>query len=349
MLEAIGTVIDPEPKLERLFARPVGRRRRRRRSRRRRYLVIGAGVTLLLLAAAASALLIVRYLPALDDARALRTDLEAMASRVQAAGLGIDRPMIESLDKDMRTARGRIDRVSDLLSSDPLIGIARVLPPTSDQVKGAEAVVAAAHDLFDAADLGLAMGTRYVEIKETRAADPGSGSAMAQLVELMATSRDRALAAQAAVARASEKLATVPDGLAGPVDTARDAMIERVTRYRPVLDSYVTLSARLPSMLGWDGARRYLVLTQDPAELRPTGGFLGSYGIVTFDRGHVTDRNFHDVFRPRPAAGLSLHQAAGRAHDLSVRFEEAALAAGRRQLVTRLSHERPGRPPAVRQ
>jgi hypothetical protein len=289
-------MIDPEPKLERLFAKPVGRRRRRRRPRARRYLLLGTGVILLVLAAAGGTLLVVRYLPALDEARTLRTDLETMASHVQAAGLGIDRPTIEGLDRDLRAARGRLNHVSDLLSNDPLIGLARVLPPTESQVRGAEAVVAAAHDLFDAADDGLAMGTRYVEIKEARAADPGSGSAMALLVELMATSRDRALAAQAALARASEKLATVPDGLAGPVDNARDAMIERVSRYGPLLDSYVTLSARLPTMLGWNGARRYLVLTQDPAELRPTGGFLGSYGIVTFDRGHVTDRNFHDVF-----------------------------------------------------
>ncbi len=219
-----------------------------------------------------------------------------MASRVQTAGLGIDRPTIEGLDRDLQAARTRLDHVSDLLSTDPLIGLARVLPPTADQVAGAEALVAASRDLFDAADDGLAMGTRYVEIKEARATDPASGSAMAQLVELMATSRDRALAAQAALARAKAKLATVPDGLVGPVDGARDAMIERVARYGPLLDSYVELSGRLPAMLGWDGPRRYLVLTQDPAELRPTGGFLGSYGIVTFDRGRVTDRSFHDVF-----------------------------------------------------
>ena len=287
---------DPEPNLERLFARPISRRRRRRSSGHRRSILLGGAAILLVLVAASGALLVVRYLPALDEARSLRTDLESMASRVQTAGLGIDRPTIEGLDRDLQAARTRLDHVSDLLSTDPLIGLARVLPPTADQVAGAEALVAASRDLFDAADDGLAMGTRYVEIKEARATDPASGSAMAQLVELMATSRDRALAAQAALARAKAKLATVPDGLVGPVDGARDAMIERVARYGPLLDSYVELSGRLPAMLGWDGPRRYLVLTQDPAELRPTGGFLGSYGIVTFDRGRVTDRSFHDVF-----------------------------------------------------
>ncbi len=164
---------DPEPRLARLFAKPIGRQRRRRSPRRRRYVVLGAGVILLVLATASAALAVVRYLPALDEARSLRTDLETMASRVQTAGLGIDRPMIGSLDRDLRAARARLDHVSDLLSTDPLLGLARVLPPTADQVTGAEAVVAASRDLLDAADDGLAMGVRYVEIKEARATDPG--------------------------------------------------------------------------------------------------------------------------------------------------------------------------------
>ena len=46
-------------------------------------------------------------------------------------------------------------------------------------------------------------------------------------------------------------------------------MTERIDTYKPLLDTYVEVSARLPAILGWDGPRRYLVLTQDPAELEP--------------------------------------------------------------------------------
>jgi uncharacterized protein DUF4012 len=285
----------PPPNLERLFAEPVEGRRRRRRHPRRRYALVGVG-SLLVVSAVAAILVGLRYLPALDEARTLRSDLESMASRAQAAGLDIDRPTIRGLARDIQAARGRVDHLADLLASDPMIGLARGLQPTATQVHGADTVVAAAHDVFDAADAALAMGTRYVEIKEARLSDPAGTSAMAELVELMATSRDHALAAQAAILRARQRLASVPDRLAAPVESARDAMISRLAKYGPVLDSYVTLSARLPAMLGWDGPRRYLVLTQNPAELRPTGGYIGSYGIVTFDRGHVSDRSFHDVF-----------------------------------------------------
>ncbi len=275
---------------------PRRRRRRRSASHRRRNVLVGSGLALLLVAVAAGLLAVNRYLPALDDAQALRTDLVALASRAQAAGLEIDRPALDGLGRDLATARGRLDRLADLLARDPLVGLARALPPTAADVRGADAVIEAAGDLLDAADQGLAIGRRFVEIKEAQAADPATASALAQLVELMATSRDRALAAQAALGRARDALATVPDGLAGPVESARDEMGERVDKYGPLLDSYLTVSARLPAILGWDGPRRYLILTQNPAELRPTGGFIGSYGIVTFDRGRLTEHSFRDIF-----------------------------------------------------
>ncbi len=262
---------------------------------RRRRVAIGVAVAVLALVAGAGALLAVRYLPALDEARALRTDLETMVDRVQAAGLGVDRSTVDRLDADLASAGGRLAHLHELLSTDPLVGLARILPPTSSNVRGADDVVTAAGDLLDAAGDGLAIGRRFVEIKEARTAGAESGSTLSQLVELMATSRDRAVAAQAAVSRAVARLAAVPDGLIAPIEGVRDAMTARADKYSPLLDAYVTASARLPAILGWDTPRRYLVLTQDPAELRPTGGFIGSYGIVAFDRGRITERRFQDV------------------------------------------------------
>ena len=263
--------------------------------RSRRTAGLGLGLALLVMLAAGAGLAAFRYLPALDEARALRTDLESMVGSVQAVGLGIDRPTIDQLDVDLASARGRYQHLRDLLASDPLIGLARMLPPTASNIRGADDVVAATGDLLDAADDGLAIGHRFVEIRAAQAADPGNASILSQLVELMATSREQALAAQAAVASASERLARVPNGLLGQVESVRDAMTTRIEKYGAILDTYVTASARLPAILGWDGPRRYLVLTQDPAELRPSGGLIGSYGIVAFDRGRITERTFLNV------------------------------------------------------
>ena len=260
-----------------------------------RVALLGAGIAILLILAAGAGLAAFRYLPALDEARALRADLETMVSTVKDAGLGIDAATLDTLDADLAAARGRLDRLSGLLSSDPLVGLARALPLTAANVRGADDVVAAAGDLLDAVDDGLAIGRHFVEIRQAQAANPANASALSQLVELMATSQDRAVAAAAAVARARGTLASVPDGLVGQVESVRDAMRTRIDTYGPVLDTYVKVGARLPAILGWDGPRRYLVLTQDPAELRPSGGLIGSYGLITFDRGRIIERTFKNV------------------------------------------------------
>ncbi len=259
------------------------------RARRRGALVV---LALGAVVVGGAALIAFRYLPALDDARVLRTGLEATVERVREAGLGIDRATLDAVGADLAIARGRYERLASLLAGDPLIAVARIVPLLSSNVRGADGVVAAAGGLLDAADDGLAIGRRFVEIRATQAANPAGTSTLAQLVALMATSRDRATAAAASVASARRELTAVPDGLFGPIASARDAMATRIDVYGPLLDSYVDASARLPAILGWDGPRRYLVLTQDPAELRPSGGFISMYGIVAFDRGRLTEYRF---------------------------------------------------------
>jgi len=116
-----------------------------------------------------------------------------------------------------------------------------------------------------------------------------------KLLELMATSREHAVAAGASVARARQGLDAVPETAARQIVAIADSMSARIDAYGPVLSTYADASDRLPAIFGWDEPRRYLVLTQDPAEIRPTGGFIGSYGIVAFDRGRITELVFRDI------------------------------------------------------
>ncbi len=123
----------------------------------------------------------------------------------------------------------------------------------------------------------------------------GEGTAVARLVELMATGRGDIDRIVAAIDRADTALAAAPRDLPGPIAQVRDVLAKRLQDYAPLLRGYAKLDDTLPGILGWDGPKRYLVLTQNPAELRPTGGFIGSFGTITFDRGRITERIFQDV------------------------------------------------------
>lgn len=49
-------------------------------------------------------------------------------------------------------------------------------------------------------------------------------------------------------------------------------------------------------LFGIGTPKTYLVLFQNSAELRPTGGFIGSFALVSFSGGKLSDMNIYDVY-----------------------------------------------------
>lgn len=56
---------------------------------------------------------------------------------------------------------------------------------------------------------------------------------------------------------------------------------------------YFTLAQRL---LGARSYKKYLVIFQNNSEIRPTGGFIGSYAQITLNQGRVTDLKVDDIY-----------------------------------------------------
>ena len=52
----------------------------------------------------------------------------------------------------------------------------------------------------------------------------------------------------------------------------------------------------LPEVLGLSGKRTYLILFSNNMEQRPAGGFIGSYGILTLDKGKMVELKVEDVY-----------------------------------------------------
>ena len=52
----------------------------------------------------------------------------------------------------------------------------------------------------------------------------------------------------------------------------------------------------IPSFIAQDSKKTYLLLFQNSAELRPTGGFIGSYGLLTFEKGKLLDFSVEDIY-----------------------------------------------------
>jgi hypothetical protein len=51
-----------------------------------------------------------------------------------------------------------------------------------------------------------------------------------------------------------------------------------------------------PDALGFQGTRNYLILFENNMELRPGGGFIGSYGLLTLEKGKIVGFKIYDVY-----------------------------------------------------
>src|SRR5437870_5512119 len=91
----------------------VGRRRLRRGRRRRWVLFAAIGATLALFLR--SGLAVVHGFALLDEARGVKAQLQAFATRAAAAGLDFDRATYESLNVELQAITARVGRLESEL------------------------------------------------------------------------------------------------------------------------------------------------------------------------------------------------------------------------------------------
>ncbi|GEM_PF-2807932 len=75
-----------------------------------------------------------------------------------------------------------------------------------------------------------------------------------------------------------------------------ERLIELTDKSIKTLESNKMVIAALPEIVGVDSSKKYLILFLNNAELRPGGGFIGSYGLVTFEKGRLVDTIVEDVY-----------------------------------------------------
>ena len=72
--------------------------------------------------------------------------------------------------------------------------------------------------------------------------------------------------------------------------------IAEIAEYNKYLYTLTKLSPQLPELLGVGKPKTYLIVFQNNMELRPTGGFIGSFALVTLNSGKLADIQVYDVY-----------------------------------------------------
>lgn len=86
-------------------------------------------------------------------------------------------------------------------------------------------------------------------------------------------------------------------GLPGVVKETMTLNSKKIEDWRLRLDKVKTMLTILPEFLGSNGQRRdWMFLFQNEQELRPTGGFIGSFGIMSFENGKLLNLDVRDIY-----------------------------------------------------
>ncbi len=73
---------------------------------------------------------------------------------------------------------------------------------------------------------------------------------------------------------------------------------DKLPQLSGMLDRSVNLSSVLLDLVPNKGVKKYLILFQNNSELRATGGFPGSYSVVTFENGLIKGIKIDDIYNP---------------------------------------------------
>ena len=81
------------------------------------------------------------------------------------------------------------------------------------------------------------------------------------------------------------------------IKTLLNEKTDQLTKINTEINLMTKITDILPEMLGADGKKReYMVLFQNESELRATGGFIGSYGMLSFQNGKLLNFEVKDVY-----------------------------------------------------
>lgn len=172
-----------------------------------------------------------------------------------------------------------------------LVSASRFLPFASKLSSGKNALEAGKH--FSQA------GKALNEVVKQSALLKERGSKEISLLTFLNSAQENISFANSELVKAKENLELIAmDDL--PQDKQEKFLLlkQNLPDIISALDFFLDNNHILVDLLGGNGPRKYLFLFQNNTEMRATGGFIGSYGLLDISNGHVRNFFIDGIFNP---------------------------------------------------
>lgn len=197
----------------------------------------------------------------------------------------------DSASTNFNEAHNQLLSVSSVMT--PLV---RVIPEAGDQFTSAENILIAGEQISaageDVANAFAILSDLNLQVSGTSddASDTANEAEVTQLTDGLVIAHSALRPALPRLELASLALSEV-DPLTIPENYREDIILaqEVIPQVEASVRQLLELSETMLVILGHEESKRYLVLFQNNAEIRPTGGFIGSFAVVDINKGRVSN------------------------------------------------------------
>jgi hypothetical protein len=245
---------------------------------------------------------------AMSDLERGVTHLEQANATLGTAPSGWSPERVGAAIRLQRDAEREIASAASRLRGNPLLQAGAVAPVAADEVRTVLDLGASAQDAAAAAgDL-----IQFVQVYER---DSQGGASGPRLLHLLGESRQPFADARMHLDRADARLReALGRRLAPSLEQRTRAALTRLQPARKYATAASVAATYLPTILGLDGPRSYLLLLPNPSELRPIGGFVGAVGTITVTSGAPSAIEVHgeEDFDGKYGQAFAIPAALGR-------------------------------------
>lgn len=232
------------------------------------------------------------------EVRETQTHLTAMMTAFEGRDLSLAKTELESTKSSLSTATVKWNRVGPL----------RLILFFGNYLKDVDHVFAAAKGGVEIGDLVIQAIEPYGDIMGFTGSAPGDlqlGTAedriifVAETVEKLAPQMDQISTKLKAVSAEFQAIneKRYPKSLAGkPIRERITALKSTVAGAAESLSQFEPIVKLLPDLLGNPDSKKYLIMFQNDAELRPTGGFLTAYATMKITKGKIESGVSQDIY-----------------------------------------------------
>lgn len=223
-----------------------------------------------------------------NSAMNLKSQASTAMNQVSAVQSSIEKRDFSSANSAARQLQSAAAQMDQDLSS-PLWTVASVLPVVGSDVQGVRTIASA---LSDASTSALVPLTNTLQQTNMDNLVSDGTIDIASLSTLLAAIEDAA----PAMRTCTEKVSALPDMNIPQLQQVVSPAKEKLTTVNDTFQAAAALAPVASNLLGANGDRTYLLVAQNTAELRASGGFPGSVGTLTISNGHISLGSFTTVY-----------------------------------------------------